>query len=48
MLNSPSNPVGSIYSKEELTQIAKVLEGTQITVLVMKCMKNFAMMVLIL
>ncbi len=33
MLNSPSNPVGSIYSKEELTQIAKVLEGTQITVL---------------
>ncbi|HEB9324172.1 TPA: pyridoxal phosphate-dependent aminotransferase [Campylobacter jejuni] len=33
ILNSPSNPVGSIYSKEELTQIAKVLEGTQITVL---------------
>ncbi|MBK1971980.1 pyridoxal phosphate-dependent aminotransferase [Campylobacter sp. TTU_617] len=33
MLNSPSNPVGSIYSKEELTQIAKVLEGTNIVVL---------------
>lgn len=48
MLNSPSNPVGSIYSKEELTQIAKVLEGTQITVLSDEMYENFAMMVLIL
>ena len=28
MLNSPSNPVGAIYSKAELTALAKVLEGT--------------------
>lgn len=33
ILNSPSNPVGSIYSKEELTALAKVLEGTKIIVL---------------
>lgn len=33
ILNSPSNPVGSIYSKEELSALAKVLEGTKITVL---------------
>ncbi|XGQ70589.1 pyridoxal phosphate-dependent aminotransferase [Campylobacter hepaticus] len=33
ILNSPSNPVGSIYSKEELVQIAKVLKNTNITVL---------------
>lgn len=33
MLNSPSNPVGSIYNKEELLSIAKVLEGTKIIVL---------------
>jgi len=32
MLNSPSNPTGSIYSKEELTAIGKVLEGTDIIV----------------
>lgn len=33
ILNSPSNPVGSIYSKEELQALAKVLEGTKIMVL---------------
>lgn len=33
ILNSPSNPVGSIYSKEELSELAKVLEGTNIMVL---------------
>lgn len=33
ILNSPSNPAGSIYSKEELLAIAKVLEGTKIVVL---------------
>ncbi|TEY02427.1 pyridoxal phosphate-dependent aminotransferase [Campylobacter sp. US33a] len=33
ILNSPSNPVGAMYTKEELTSIAKVLEGTNITVL---------------
>lgn len=33
MLNSPSNPIGSIYSKDELKELAKVLESTDITVL---------------
>ncbi|RXJ86404.1 pyridoxal phosphate-dependent aminotransferase [Arcobacter sp. CECT 8985] len=33
VLNSPSNPAGSVYSKKELTEIAKVLEGTDILVL---------------
>ncbi|MBK1963978.1 pyridoxal phosphate-dependent aminotransferase [Campylobacter novaezeelandiae] len=33
ILNSPSNPVGSIYSKKELSELAKVLEGTNIMVL---------------
>ncbi|MBM0637119.1 pyridoxal phosphate-dependent aminotransferase [Campylobacter sp. VicNov18] len=33
ILNSPSNPVGSIYSKEEFIQLAKILENTNITVL---------------
>ncbi|MFX4232463.1 pyridoxal phosphate-dependent aminotransferase [Aliarcobacter butzleri] len=32
MLNTPSNPTGSIYSKEELTAIGRVLEGTDIIV----------------
>jgi len=32
ILTSPSNPTGSVYSKEELTAIAKVLEGTDILV----------------
>ena len=32
ILTSPSNPTGSIYTKEELTAIAKVLEGTDIIV----------------
>ncbi len=31
-LNTPSNPTGAIYSKEELTAIGKVLEGTDILV----------------
>lgn len=33
ILNSPSNPVGSIYSKKELNELAKILEGTNIMVL---------------
>lgn len=33
LLNSPSNPTGGVYSKEELTALAKVLEGTDILVL---------------
>ncbi len=33
ILNSPSNPVGSIYSKEEFRDLARVLEGTGIVVL---------------
>jgi len=32
VLTSPSNPTGSIYSKEELTAIAEVLKGTEIIV----------------
>lgn len=32
VLTTPSNPTGSVYSKNELTQIAKVLEGTNILV----------------
>lgn len=32
LLNSPSNPTGGIYSKEELTALGKVLEGTEILV----------------
>ena len=32
LLNSPSNPTGAVYSKEELTEIGKVLEGTDILV----------------
>lgn len=33
LLNSPSNPTGSVYSKEELEGLAKVLKGTDIIVL---------------
>ncbi|AJC86093.1 pyridoxal phosphate-dependent aminotransferase [Campylobacter sp. RM16704] len=33
MFNSPSNPTGAIYSKEEITALARVLEGTKIVVL---------------
>jgi len=33
MLNSPSNPTGSIYSKEELVALGEVLKGTDIIVL---------------
>lgn len=33
MFNSPSNPTGSIYSKDEIFALAKVLEGTKIVVL---------------
>ncbi|MEJ2498730.1 MAG: pyridoxal phosphate-dependent aminotransferase [Sulfurovaceae bacterium] len=32
VLTSPSNPTGSIYSKDELIEIAKVLEGTDILI----------------
>lgn len=32
VLTSPSNPTGSIYTKEELTALGKVLEGTDIIV----------------
>ena len=32
VLTSPSNPTGSVYSKEELTAIAEVLKGTKIVV----------------
>jgi aspartate aminotransferase len=32
LLNTPSNPTGAVYTKEELTSIGKVLEGTDILV----------------
>jgi len=32
LLNTPSNPTGAVYSREELTAIGKVLEGTDILV----------------
>jgi aspartate aminotransferase len=32
VLTSPSNPTGSIYSEDELIEIAKVLEGTDILI----------------
>ncbi len=32
ILTSPSNPTGAVYSKEELQNLAKVLEGTDIIV----------------
>ncbi len=32
VLTSPSNPTGSVYSKDELTALGKVLEGTDILV----------------
>ena len=32
LLNTPSNPTGSVYTKEELTALGKVLEGTDILV----------------
>ncbi|AOO65379.1 pyridoxal phosphate-dependent aminotransferase [Sulfurospirillum halorespirans] len=32
LLNTPSNPTGSVYSKEELTALADVLKGTNILV----------------
>ena len=32
ILTTPSNPTGSVYSKEELTALAEVLEGTDIIV----------------
>ena len=32
ILTSPSNPTGSVYSKEELEELAKVLKGTDIIV----------------
>ena len=33
ILTSPSNPTGSVYTKEELERLAKVLEGTDIWVI---------------
>jgi aspartate aminotransferase len=33
VLNSPSNPTGSIYSKDEILELADVLKGTDILVL---------------
>ena len=33
LLNTPSNPIGCVYTKEELTALGKVLEGTDIIVL---------------
>ena len=33
ILNSPSNPTGAVYSRQELEDIGKVLEGTDILVL---------------
>ncbi|NQY92588.1 MAG: pyridoxal phosphate-dependent aminotransferase, partial [Campylobacteraceae bacterium] len=32
LLNTPSNPTGAVYSRDELTAIGKVLEGTDILV----------------
>ena len=32
LINTPSNPTGSIYSKEELTALAEVLKGTNVLV----------------
>jgi len=32
ILTTPSNPTGSLYTKEELTQIAEVLKGTDIMI----------------
>jgi len=32
ILTTPSNPTGSVYTKEELTELGKVLEGTNILV----------------
>jgi len=32
VLTTPSNPTGSIYSKEELTALGKVLEGTDVII----------------
>lgn len=32
ILTTPSNPTGSVYTKEELTELAKILEGTEIIV----------------
>lgn len=33
LINTPSNPTGSIYSKEELTALAEVLKGTDVLVI---------------
>ncbi|MEA1956012.1 MAG: pyridoxal phosphate-dependent aminotransferase [Campylobacterota bacterium] len=32
VLTTPSNPTGSVYSKDELTELGKVLEGTKVIV----------------
>ncbi len=33
ILTSPSNPTGSVYTREELERLSKVLEGTNITII---------------
>lgn len=33
ILNSPNNPIGAIYTKDEFTALAKLLEGTKVIVL---------------
>ena len=33
ILTTPSNPTGSVYTKEELTALAEVLKDTNITVI---------------
>lgn len=33
ILNNPNNPSGEVYTKDELTQIAKILEGTNVFVI---------------
>ena len=40
ILTSPSNPTGSVYTKDELIALAEVLKETKIVVVVMRCMKN--------
>lgn len=33
ILNSPSNPTGTVYTRDEMTALAKVLEGTDVLVI---------------
>lgn len=41
LFNTPSNPTGSVYSKEELTALAEVLKGTDILVVSDEMYENF-------